>query len=260
MLFRSSAQTVGLKGATLSMELAPSLLGVGYIIGPRISSIMVAGGVLAYLVITPLIVYFGAPLTTPLEPATKLISAMDEKEIRQNYILYIGAGAVAAGGILSMIKAMPVILGAVFTSFRDLTSRSGNTLAGNRRTDRDLPLPYVLVASLLLVSLLMAVPQLGLGFGYTGIAGAIMIVVFGFLFVTVASRLTGEIGSSSNPISGMTVATLLLTCLILLGLEYLGIVAINKEIKLTALTIAGVVCIASSNGGSTAQEIGRAHV
>jgi uncharacterized oligopeptide transporter (OPT) family protein len=106
----------------------------------------------------------------------------------------------------------------------------------------------------------MAVPQLGLGFGFTGMVGAAMIVVFGFLFVTVASRLTGEIGSSSNPISGMTVATLLLSCLILLALDGFGWLTINKEIKLTALTIAGVVCIASSNGGSTAQALKTGHL
>jgi len=101
---------------------------------------------------------------------------------------------------------------------------------------------------------------LGLGFGYTGMAGAGMIVIFGFLFVTVSARLTGEIGSSSNPISGMTVATLLLTCLMLLGLEWLGVATINKEIKLTALTIAGVVCVAASNGGSTAQALKVGHI
>lgn len=257
---QSAGKVVGLKGASLSMEVNPSLLGVGYIIGPKIASIMVAGGVLAYLVITPMIVTFGEGLEVPLEPGTKLIRDMDSKDIRTSYILYIGAGAVAAGGILSMIKAMPVILGAVFTSFKDLVaSRSAGGL-NKLRTDTDLPIPLVVLASIILVGLLMAVPQLGLGFGFTGLVGAIMIVVFGFLFVTVASRLTGEIGSSSNPISGMTVATLLLTCLILLLLDGFGWLTINKEIKLTALTVAGVVCIASSNGGSTAQALKTGHL
>jgi putative OPT family oligopeptide transporter len=256
----ATGKTIGLKGATLSMELSPSLLGVGYIIGPKIASIMVAGGVLAYLVISPMIVFFGDQLAVPLDPGTKLIRDMGDNEIRNSYILYIGAGAVAAGGIFSMIKAMPIILGAIFTSFRDLFAARGQAAMSHRRTDRDLPLPWILLASVFLVIGLMAVPQLGLGFGYTGIAGAMMIVVFGFLFVTVASRLTGEIGSSSNPISGMTVATLLLTCLILLALEYFGLATINKEIKLTALTIAGVVCIASSNGGSTAQALKTGHL
>jgi putative OPT family oligopeptide transporter len=255
-----AGKTVGLKGAALSIEVAPSLLGVGYIIGPKIASIMVAGGVLAYLVIAPMIVTFGEGLTTIVEPGTKLIRDMSPGELRSSYILYIGAGAVAAGGILSMIKAMPVILGAVLTSFRDLVSSRSGQGARKLRTDTDLPIPLVLTASLILVASLMAVPQLGLGFGFTGLVAAIMIVVFGFLFVTVASRLTGEIGSSSNPISGMTVATLLLTCLILLTLDGFGWLSINKEIKLTALTIAGVVCIASSNGGSTAQALKTGHL
>jgi putative OPT family oligopeptide transporter len=253
-------KVIGLKGASLSMELSPSLLGVGYIIGPRIASIMVAGGVLAYLVISPLIVYFGDSLETPVAPGTQLIRDMGEDQIRNNYILYIGAGAVAAGGILSMLKAMPVILGAMFTSFRDLTAKSNGSGVQVKRTELDLPLGLVFSGSLLLVLALMMVPQLGLGFGFTGFVAAMMIVVFGFLFVTVASRLTGEIGSSSNPISGMTVATLLLTCLILLLLGSSGLVEINKEIKLTALTIAGVVCIASSNGGSTAQALKTGHL
>jgi len=256
----AAGRAVGLKGATLSMELSPSLLGVGYIIGPKIASIMVAGGVLAYLVICPMIVFFGGELTTPLEPGTILISDMDDGEIRDNYILYIGAGAVAAGGIFSMIKALPIIFAAIITSFRDLFASRDKSAGNARRTDRDLPLPLILLGSILLVIGLMAVPQLGLGFDTKGIAGAIMIVIFGFLFVTVASRLTGEIGSSSNPISGMTVATLLLTCLILLGMESLGWVEIDKSIKLTALTIAGVVCIASSNGGSTAQALKTGHL
>jgi putative OPT family oligopeptide transporter len=256
----AAGKTVGLKGATLSMELSPSLLGVGYIIGPKIASIMVAGGVLAYLVISPMIVFFGGDLTTPLTPGTKIISAMDDSEIRNDYILYIGAGAVAAGGIFSMIKALPIIFGAIVTSFRDLFASRNKSAGEKRRTDRDLPLPLILLGSILLVIGLMAVPQLGLGFDTKGIAGAMMIVIFGFLFVTVASRLTGEIGSSSNPISGMTVATLLLTCLILLGMDSLGWIEIDKNIKLTALTIAGVVCIASSNGGSTAQALKTGHL
>lgn len=255
----AAGKTIGLKGASVSVELSPSLLGVGYIIGPRIASIMVAGGVLAYLVLSPMIVFFGEGLEAPLAPGTILIRDMNESAVRTSYILYIGAGAVATGGIISMLKALPTIFNAIATSFRDLTSKNGN-IKGNKRTDRDIPLPIVLVGSILLVLALMAVPQLGLGFGYTGIAGAAMIVLFGFLFVTVSSRLTGEIGSSSNPISGMTVATLLLTCLMLLALEGFGVATINKEIKLTALTIAGVVCVAASNGGSTAQALKVGHI
>ncbi|XZE18308.1 OPT family oligopeptide transporter [Pirellulaceae bacterium SH449] len=255
----AAGKAVGLKGASLGLEASPTLLGVGYIIGPKISSIMVAGGVLAYLVIAPMIVYFGEGLAQPLEPATMLISDMDDDDIRNNYILYIGAGAVAAGGIISMIQAMPVILAALFSSLRDLNRAKVAGTTG-LRTEKDIPLPIVFGGSIVLVLSLMAVPQLGLGFGFTGFVAALMIMVFAFLFVTVAARITGEIGSTSSPISGMTVATLLLTCLILLLLDSFGLVTINKEIKLTALTVAGVVCIACSNGGSTAQALKVGHL
>ena len=269
----AAGQTVGLKGAAVGCEMSAPLLGVGYIIGPRIASIMVAGGVLAYLVIAPLMVFFGENLNQPLLPAESkldpktgeelnLIKNMSVKAIRDNYILYIGAGAVAAGGIISMIKALPVIFGSVLAGFRDLRKSQGDA-SGVKvvpRTERDLPMTVVLFGSLGMVLALAAAPQLGLGLNPLGVAGALMILGFGFLFVTVSSRLTGEIGSSSNPISGMTVATLLLTCLILLGLSQAGYIEINKDVKLMALTIAGVVCVASSNGGTTSQALKTGHL
>ena len=242
----------GLRGGVLGVEMAPELLGVGYIIGPRIASIMVSGGVLAYLVLTPMIVMFGADLNVPLAPSTgRLIRDMSVGEIRNNYILYIGAGAVATGGILSMFQALPLIFSSLRGAFGDL-ARSGDKekTAKVPRTQRDLPLSLVLFGSLGLVVALAAAPQLGLGLSWMGLLGAALIVVFGFLFVTVSSRLTGEIGSSSNPISGMTVATLLLTCLTFLAFGHLG-----KSAVLMAVTIAAVVCIASSNGGTTSQDL-----
>jgi putative OPT family oligopeptide transporter len=250
-------KTVGLKAGVLGCEMSAPLLGVGYIIGPRIASIMVAGGVLAYLVMTPLIAYVGEGLTAPLAPSDKaLIRDMDVGAIRSKYILYIGAGAVAAGGILSMVQALPVIFGAVLGGFRDLRGSKDGTGTGRvPRTERDLPMTVVLGGSLGMIVALMALPQLGLGFTPGGFAGALMILFFGFLFVTVSSRLTGEIGSSSNPISGMTVATLLLTCLVLVGLSEVGVVGLGKETKLLALTIAGIVCVACSNGGTTSQAL-----
>jgi uncharacterized oligopeptide transporter (OPT) family protein len=173
--------------------------------------------------------------------------------IRDNYILYIGAGAVATGGIISMFQALPMIAGSLRGAFSDLAaSRSGQQGGRGKlpRTARDLPLWVVLVGGLVLVAALAALPQLGLGFTFYGLVGAALIVVFGFLFVTVSSRLTGEIGSSSNPISGMTVATLLLTCLAFVAMGNTG-----KSATLTALTVAAVVCIAASNGGTTSQDL-----
>lgn len=264
----------GLKGGALSSEMSPALLGVGYIIGPRIASIMVAGGVLAYLVLVPAIVFFGEGLNSPLAPAISkvkddgldhgLIKNMTLGEIRNNYILYIGAGAVAAGGIISMLRALPVIVSSVRAGLTDLAAERkaarGEHVVITRRTERDLSMRVVIFGSLGLVVAMAIAPALGLGFSLTGFAGAAMILVFGFLFVTVSSRLTGEIGSSSNPISGMTVATLLLTCLLFVTLEGFGLIAVSKGIKLAALTIAGVVCIASSNGGTTAQALKTGHL
>ncbi len=257
-----AGQAVGLKAGVLASEMSAPMLGVGYIIGPRIAGIMVAGGVLAYLIITPLIAYFGEGLAAPLAPETKkLVRDMSVKEIRTSYVLFIGAGAVAAGGIISMLQALPVIVAAVLGGLRDLRSAGDGTGAGRvRRTERDLPLSVVVGGSLGMVLALMALPQLGLGFTGGGLAGALMILLFGFLFVTVSSRLTGEIGSSSNPISGMTVATLLLTCLALVGLSEVGVIGLGKETKLLALTIAGIVCVACSNGGTTSQALKTGHL
>lgn len=246
-------KVVGFKGAMVSGEIAPHLLGVGYVIGTRISCIMVGGGVLAAWVLTPAIVFFGSGLTEPLFPGTKLISEMSPGEIRESYVLYIGAGAVATGGILSMLQAMPLIIASVRSGLRDLvvkdTGRRGSAGASPARavprTERDLSMKVVILGSLGLVIAIWAAPMLNMNF-----VGALCIVVFGFLFVTVSSRLTGEIGSSSNPISGMTVATLLMTCLIFLMLGWT-----SMEYKLTALSIAAIVCIASSNGGTTSQDL-----
>lgn len=247
-LFTASGK--GLKGGILSGEISPELLGVGYIIGPRIASIMLGGGVLAYLVLTPLVVLLGQNLETPIAPATQLIRDMDPGAIRSNYILYIGAGAVATGGIISMFQAMPLILASIGAGLRDLRGARAAGGETTGRTSRDLSMLVVLVGSVALVFALAALPNLGLGLNWHGLLGAALIVFFGFLFVTVSARLTGQIGSSSNPISGMTVATLLLTCLVFLALG-----KIDKASTLTALTIAAVVCVAASNGGTTAQDL-----
>jgi uncharacterized oligopeptide transporter (OPT) family protein len=170
--------------------------------------------------------------------------------LRANYLRYIGAGAVAAGGIISMLRAMPLILSSIGSGLRDLRGTRSGGRQETPRTDRDLPMTIVLFGSLGLVVLLMVIPQMGLGLGVFGLLAALLILVFGFLFVTVSSRLTGEVGSSSNPISGMTIATLLLTCIIFFVVDHR-----DRPAMLTALTVAAVVCIASSNGGTTSQDL-----
>ena len=264
----------GVKGAQVASEMSASLLGVGYIIGPRIGSIMMAGGVLASLVLSPML----ASMDKTSEPAVALAKAQAEPEsdkkaeavaeadtalfdhIRTESVLYIGAGAVAAGGILSMLKALPTIVLSVWAGMSDLFRKKDGTAKTTLRTERDLPMWVVVFGSLGLVVALMLAQPLGLGFNFTGLLGALFILFFGFLFVTVSSRLTGEIGSSSNPISGMTVATLLLTCLLLILLSSLGYITLTKETKLLALTVAGIVCVASSNGGTTSQALKTGHL
>ena len=237
------------RGAELSLEASPMLLGVGYIIGTRVSCIMLAGAVLSYLVFVPAIHFFGDGLSGPLYPGTKLIRDMTTGEIRQAYLLYVGAGAVATGGIISLCRAIPLIVSSLLAGVRDLRSSITGGVAG-RRTDRDLPMSFVALGTLALIVVIWAALPLGTAFSAVSLVGAVLIVLFGFLFVTVSSRLTGEIGSSSNPISGMTVATLLLTCLIFLALGWT-----SSEERLIALTVAAVVCVASSNGGTTSQDL-----
>ncbi len=240
----------GLRGAAIGGELSPELLGVGYIIGPKVSCLMIAGAILSYFVLGPFIVVIGDRLETPVLPEeTKLIRNMTPGDLKGAYLRYIGAGAVAAGGIISMCRALPLIFSSIVSGLRDLRSTAGGA-GTTRRTDRDLPMFVVLVGCLGLVGVLMFVPALGLGVSFFGLIGAVMILVFGFLFVTVSSRLTGEIGSSSNPISGMTIATLLLTCGIFFVLGETGPAAM-----LMVLSISAVVCIASSNGGTTSQDL-----
>jgi len=241
------------RNASVAAEISPELLGVGYIIGPRIASIMCAGGVLAYLVLIPMISYFGQFLSAPLPPeGTALIKDMSPGAIRNAYILYIGAGAVAAGGLISVFRSLPTIWHGLKGGMSDFSASKGADAPVKLRTDRDLPINFVLIGVLALVLVISFASPLyvgGTGIG-ARVMAAILIIVFGFMFVTVSSRLTGEIGSSSNPISGMTVATLLLTCLTFVILGWTG-----SNYFVTALSIGAIVCIAASNGGTTSQDL-----
>jgi uncharacterized oligopeptide transporter (OPT) family protein len=237
------------KAGSISAEISPELLGVGYIIGPRIASIMGAGGVLAYLLLIPLIKFFGESVNSVVPPGTVPIAEMSPNQIRGAYVLYIGAGAVAAGGIISLLRSLPTIwhgLRGGLADFR-LTAATARKTEGAEvlRTDQDFSLKFVAIGIIILIIGIIATPALNMN-----LLGAILIVIFGFLFVTVSSRLTGEIGSSSNPISGMTVATLLFTCLIFLLVGWTG-----GAYYVTALSVGAIVCIAASNGGTTSQDL-----
>ncbi len=232
-----------LRGGSAGAEVSPELLGVGYIIGPRIAFTMAAGGVLAALVLTPMITFFGELLTVPLAPGTKLIGEMSSNEIRNAYVLYIGAGAVAAGGLISLVRSLPTIVRALRSGLAGV----GHASAGNAslRTDQDIPLKWVMIGCLAIIAIISVATPL-----HMNLLGALLILMFGFMFSTVSSRLTGEIGSSSNPISGMVVATLLFTCLIFLVMGWTG-----GQYYVTALSVGAIVCIAASNAGTTSQDL-----
>jgi len=237
-----------LPNGTINGEITPELLGVGYIIGPRIAGVMVAGGVLSWLVLIPLITLIGEGLTVPFAPETvKLISNMSPDEIWSKYIRYIGAGAVTFGGIITLIKSLPTIVNAFRDSFKDF-KQQGKTIENREsipRTEKDLPLYFVLIGSVVLLILMMVLPNLP-----TNFFSALLILVFGFFFVTVSSRIVGLIGSSSNPVSGMTIATLMATALIFLGIGWT-----DSAYQSVALVVGSIVCIAAANAGATSQDL-----
>ncbi len=227
----------------MQAEISPELTGVGYIIGPRIAGYLFAGGLTSYFVLIPAIKLFGAGLTTPIFPATTLINTMDAGEVRANYVYYIGAGAVTTAGLISLGRSLPTIWHALVAGLR--TSRSTGEGEAVARTDRDLSMGIVVAGVLACLVAMVLLPQIGIN-----IVGGILAVLFAFLFVTVSSRITGQIGSSANPVSGMTVATLLLTSLMFLAVGWVGI-----EYRVLALSIGGVVCVAASTAGATSQDL-----
>ena len=222
-----------LKKAMIAFEVSPPMLGVGYIIGPKVAANMLAGGMLAFVVLIPLIAHLGGPD----------VAAMSPYALRNEYILYIGAGAVATGGFIALARSIPTIVGAFRRGMQNLGG--GKAQAGVPRTERDLPMTVVLGGCAAIAVAIFAAPILDIDF-----LTALLVILFGFFFVTVSSRITGEIGSSSNPISGMTIATLLLTCglFVLLGRTGVGF-------KAMALTTAALVCVAASNGGTISQDL-----
>ena len=233
------------KGADVRLDMGPELMGVGYIIGPRIAGYLFAGGTLAYLVLMPVVKLFGESMTTPMYPATTLIRDMSAAEIRAAYVFYIGAGAVATGGIIALIRALPTIVGAFSAGFADLRASRLGQAVGRLRTDDDLPVAYAALGAVALAILLALLPQVGVN-----LLGALLIVVFGFFFTTVSSRICGQIGSSANPISGMTIAALIGTASIFLLLGWVGV-----DHRVQAISIACVIAVAAANAGATSQDL-----
>jgi putative OPT family oligopeptide transporter len=232
-------------------SLSPELLGVGFIIGPRVSAVMLAGGVVGWGVIIPLIYLFGSGVDTPLAPETeRAIRDMGSFDIWSRYLRYIGAGGVAFGGLFTLIKSFPVIV----SSFRLAVANLGRAAAdGVERTSRDIPIHWV-GGGALLFALLAAFLPLKVTGGQIGLLAGVFVVVFGFFFVTVSSRIVGLLGSSSNPISGMTIATVLL-CALAFGANAAGI-----DAKVTVLTVGAMVCIAAAIAGDTSQDLKTGHL
>jgi len=232
--------------AEVSMEVSPELMGVGYIIGPRIAGYLFAGGCLAYLVLMPTIKLFGDSMLTPMYPATTLIKDMSAGQIRAAFVFYIGAGAVATSGIIALARALPTIGSAFASGFASLkASRAGQAITAKLRTEDDLPITVTVIGALVLALGLAMLPQLKVN-----LLGAFLIIVFGFFFTTVSSRICGEIGSSANPISGMTIAALIGTCAIFLLLHWTGI-----DHRVQAISVAAVIAVAAANGGNTSQDL-----
>lgn len=251
--------------ATVNAAITPEYMGVGYIIGPRIAGVLVSGGVLAWLGIIPLIAALvpTETIATQLvklgylgslgkagafgwDPATHTFAQMN-RAIYFAYVRQIGAGAVACGGFITLLKTLPTIVSSFRGSIASLRGGAGDQSAA--RTSQDLPIGVVVVGCLVLIGILAVLPFLPGNFGGRLLLGA-LIIVFGFFFVTVASRIVGLIGTSSNPVSGMTIATLMATCLLFVGIGWTG-----DAYQPMALCVGGMVCIAAANAGATSQDL-----
>jgi len=234
--------------ATLNVDISPEYMGVGYVIGPRIAGVMFAGGVLSWLVLLPLLSYLGNYLPVPLPPvpASGLrIDQMSAQQIWSGYIRYTGAGAVLAAGIITLIRTIPTIVSSFRDSVKDFGA--GASSKARLRTENDIPLTVVLVGSVVLAFILALAPGMPMQGNFLV---AILIIIFGFFFGTVSSRITGLIGTSSNPISGMTIATLILTCSIFVALGWTG-----DRYGPIAICVGAIVCIAAAQAGGTSQDL-----
>ena len=242
-----------LKGAAIRADCTPEYLGVGYIIGPRVAGVIFAGGVFSWLVLMPLIYFFGSHFPGAIYPGTKPVAQMSPSDLWASYIRPMGAGAVAAAGLITLLKTMPTIFSALGTGLKNIRNQS--EVREDLRTQRDLPMWFVVGGSIALVLLMFIfltfkpVPGAQTS-ALANLAASLLILVFGFLFVTVSSRIVGLIGSSANPISGITIATLMATSAIFLVNGWTA-----PAFGALAITIGGVVCISAANAGDTSQDL-----
>jgi putative OPT family oligopeptide transporter len=243
-----------LKGSAIRADCTPEYLGVGYIIGLRVCAIMLAGGVFSWLVLMPAIYLFGSQLTTPLYPGTLLVKDMSPSDLWRTYVRPMGAGAVAASGLITLLRTAPSIIGVLTQGLRNIGNKSGPLKGRPSRTEHDLPHTVVFGGSLLLVLLMFLFLQFKPVPGaqvsaLANLAAALLVVAFGFLFICVSARIVGIVGSSSNPVSGMTIATLMATATVFLVKGWTA-----SAFGALAITIGGVVCVAITNA-DTSQDL-----
>jgi putative OPT family oligopeptide transporter len=244
-----------LPGASFRAEITSEYLGVGYIIGPRIAGTIFAGGVFSWLVLMPAIKFFGEAVAAPLYPSTVPIANMTPSQMWESYIRPMGAGAVAMAGLITLAKTMPTIVNALRGGMKDIRAQKSGTEAGTGRLDRDISMRWVVLGSIAIVVAMWMVltfnPVPGASTtGFENFVASLFVVVFGFLFVTVSSRICGLIGTSANPVSGMTIATLMATCAMFLVMGWTA-----PAYSALAIAIGGVVCVAAANAGATSQDL-----
>ena len=243
-------------GASFRATITSEYLGVGYIIGPKVSGILFAGGVISWLLVMPAIQFFGQLAgNTPIYPSTIPIPLMTPDDMWRQYIRPMGAGAVAAAGLITLLRTLPTIISALRAGMKDVRAQGAMQTEGKNRLDRDVSIRTVLVGSFVIVVMMWVMltfdPIKGASTTwYQNLLAGVFVVVFGFLFVTVASRISGLLGNSSNPVSGMSIATLMATCAIFL---VAGWTAPNYAVL--ALVIGGVVCTAAAIAGATSQDL-----
>ena len=244
-----------LKGAAIRADVTPEYLGVGYIIGARVAAVMLAGGVFSWLVLMPAIMFFGKHLSAPLYPGVTPIAQMSPGDLWATYVRPMGAGAVAASGLITLLRTMPTILNALASGFAKMGFGKGSEASRLLRTENDIPMTVVVGGSLVLILLMFLFLELkpipGAEVGWlANLAASLLVVFFGFLFVTVSSRIVGIMGSSANPVSGMTIATLMAVAAIFLVKGWTA-----PAFGALAITVGGMVCIASANAGDTSQDL-----
>lgn len=244
-----------LPGASFRAEITSEYLGVGYIIGPKIAGTIFAGGVFSWLVLMPAIKFFGEGVVDPLYPSTIPIRNMTPGQMWESYIRPMGAGAVAMAGLITLMKTMPTIVNALRSGMKDIRAQQAGTEGAAGRLDRDISMRWVVLGSLAIIVAMWLmltfnpVPGAQTS-GFENLIASLFVVLFGFLFVTVSSRICGLIGTSANPVSGMTIATLMATCAMFLVMGWTA-----PAYSALAITIGGVVCVAAANAGATSQDL-----